>query len=355
MKINYRNNVWKVYDFFALLRVAAIDEYEELFIEDIGVKPDKRVVSIIKKLRKYIDFEDEDVKFFTNKETGMIFNFIPHFYLKDMKEDVSIDEVLEIYEKMPEDEIRFMSLLLYFMNDPDTHGPRNDEYLRECLSDVKSTLEFIKKLDISDENRWKLYEFIENPKVKLERFIKSIHNFKEKYKQEIVKYQGLMDEFSEHIQNRINTEGDQIFREELDELMSPEYYKDIEIRTSFILFDGFRVDSDKDNAAISVGFDYQRIKEHIKGKSRIEEILNVISMVSDGMKFKILNCMKGKEVYGKEICEKTGLSKAALSYHINQMFNLGVIGMRRNGKKVYYSIKKSKIEEAIESLKDSIL
>lgn len=349
MKINYRKDVWKVYDFFLLLRFIADETFEDTFYENYSVKLNKKVQKFITRMRKEIDYDNEHVKFFFHEDTRRVFHIMSYKKMRDIN---TLDEALRIYEELKEDEIRFEVFFDYYVNSPEWDGVIDEDRIRGFYKDEKSIIDFIGNLDITEESRWKLLKFIQNPKDTVHGFLKSLDKFIKVYNKEILKYESLMDEFAESIQERIDREGDNIFSDLLGNLMTPDYYENMEIRTSFVAFYGFRIDGMKEFPVISVGFDYLNAVEAMRGKDQENFVIKTISEITEETNFKILSVMKNSELYGKEICDKTGISKAVVSYHMGKLVNRGLINVRREGKKIFYSIKKDKLEDVIDSLKD---
>ena len=51
-----------------------------------------------------------------------------------------------------------------------------------------------------------------------------------------------------------------------------------------------------------------------------------------------------------DIYEKLNIEQATASHHLNMLKNKGVLESRRDGKKIYYSLKHEKVKEIISSM-----
>ncbi|MGZ3525353.1 MAG: ArsR/SmtB family transcription factor [Thermodesulfobacteriota bacterium] len=82
---------------------------------------------------------------------------------------------------------------------------------------------------------------------------------------------------------------------------------------------------------------------------------DVCKIFSSAKRLEILNMLKDKEVSASELIEKTGLSKANLSQHMNVLRSKGVILTRREGINIYYRISNPKIIQACNLMREVLL
>lgn len=81
---------------------------------------------------------------------------------------------------------------------------------------------------------------------------------------------------------------------------------------------------------------------------------DVFKIFSSPKRLEILNALKGKEMSASELIEKTGLSKANLSQHMNVLKSKGVVLTKREGINIYYRISNPKIIQACNLMRWSL-
>lgn len=82
---------------------------------------------------------------------------------------------------------------------------------------------------------------------------------------------------------------------------------------------------------------------------------DICKIFSSPKRLEILNLLKGKEVSASQLIEKTGLSKANLSQHMNVLKSKGVVLIKREGINVYYHISNPKIIQACNLMREVLL
>ena len=86
-----------------------------------------------------------------------------------------------------------------------------------------------------------------------------------------------------------------------------------------------------------------------------EELAGALKLMGDASKFEILHLLKDHPRYNIEIAEHLKVTAATASHHMNNLLSGDfVIADKREGK-VFYSLKKEKIQEIITSLEQSLL
>ncbi len=87
----------------------------------------------------------------------------------------------------------------------------------------------------------------------------------------------------------------------------------------------------------------------------IDEVCDVLKVLSDKSKFAILRETNGSPRYGAELAEQLGLTGATISRHMNTLFNCGFITAEKNNTKVFYLANKERIAEFLHTLHDELL
>lgn len=103
---------------------------------------------------------------------------------------------------------------------------------------------------------------------------------------------------------------------------------------------------------LRIGFLVDENFRQRKKASNIEDISNIMKVFSDKSKLDILNMIKNKPAYGKELADGLGLAKGTISHHMSSLMGIGVIDTLCESNKIYYSLNKKKFGEILDELKE---
>ena len=90
-------------------------------------------------------------------------------------------------------------------------------------------------------------------------------------------------------------------------------------------------------------------KEFVK-ESKLKHLSQYLKILGDPTRIDILDLLKGKNYYAKELSDKLYITPATLSYHISQLHVCGFIGAYIEGRKTYYYLRKPGFEKVINEL-----
>lgn len=85
----------------------------------------------------------------------------------------------------------------------------------------------------------------------------------------------------------------------------------------------------------------------------IHKLMNVsqyLTAISDPTRIAILDKLKESDYYAKELSDKLYITPATLSYHMNKLLISGFVGIRKEGRKYYYYLRKNGFEYLIDNL-----
>jgi DNA-binding transcriptional ArsR family regulator len=78
----------------------------------------------------------------------------------------------------------------------------------------------------------------------------------------------------------------------------------------------------------------------------LEEVARLFGLLSDPTRLRLLSRLHDDgELSVGELAERTGVSGANVSQHLNRLAAAGVVGRRRDGKRVHYRIIDPRLEE----------
>lgn len=78
-------------------------------------------------------------------------------------------------------------------------------------------------------------------------------------------------------------------------------------------------------------------------------------IMSNPRRVRILRLLETGELSVGEIVEKTGLRKAAVSQNLAPMRKLGLVVFRRDGQKIFYSLRATKVVSACHAMGDLLM
>lgn len=108
------------------------------------------------------------------------------------------------------------------------------------------------------------------------------------------------------------------------------------------------ISEDYDDAFIKFGI-YSN-KDFVKKENRLKHLSQYLKILEDPTRIDILDLLKEKNYYAKELSDKLYITPATLSYHISQLHVCGFIGAYIEGRKTYYYLRKPGFKKVIEEL-----
>lgn len=137
----------------------------------------------------------------------------------------------------------------------------------------------------------------------------------------------------------------------LDEMINK---GDLEIAISILLFaphtQMFRyVDFNGYTKAVKLGVLVDKY-ENSEESHKLLSISQYLTVISDQTRIQILDYLKESDYYAKELSDKLYITPATLSYHLNKLLICGFVGIRKEGRKYYYYLRKNGFEYLIDNL-----
>ncbi|WP_311537906.1 winged helix-turn-helix domain-containing protein [uncultured Anaerococcus sp.] len=108
------------------------------------------------------------------------------------------------------------------------------------------------------------------------------------------------------------------------------------------------ISEDYDDAFIKFGI-YSN-KDFVKKENKLKHLSQYLKILGDPTRIDILDLLKEKNHYAKELSDKLYITPATLSYHISQLHVCGFIGAYIEGRKTYYYLRRPGFDKVIEEL-----
>lgn len=85
------------------------------------------------------------------------------------------------------------------------------------------------------------------------------------------------------------------------------------------------------------------VKEHMPSDENLLSLADLFKAFSDVTRIKIITALSERELCVCEICEVVGMTQSAVSHQLRYLTQMGVIGRRKEGKFVHYTLKDNHI------------
>ncbi|NQV01963.1 MAG: helix-turn-helix transcriptional regulator [Bacteroidia bacterium] len=93
------------------------------------------------------------------------------------------------------------------------------------------------------------------------------------------------------------------------------------------------------------------MKKNVLQLEKLEMGARMLRAMTHPMRIAIIEILSAtKRLSVTEIYEKLNIEQASASQHLNILKNKGVLGSKREGKKIFYSLKHEKLKKIISSL-----
>jgi DNA-binding transcriptional ArsR family regulator len=83
---------------------------------------------------------------------------------------------------------------------------------------------------------------------------------------------------------------------------------------------------------------------------KLELAASKLRAIAHPMRIAIIDLLHEKQLSVTEIYEKLDIEQASASHHLNILKTKGVLASKRNGKKIFYSLKNQTLTEIIECI-----
>lgn len=77
-------------------------------------------------------------------------------------------------------------------------------------------------------------------------------------------------------------------------------------------------------------------------------VTQVLKLLADKSKFEILSYIRDQEAYGSELAKRLNLTTATVSHHMNALLLAGLVEVKREDKRVYYTANKEALEAVLD-------
>ena len=91
------------------------------------------------------------------------------------------------------------------------------------------------------------------------------------------------------------------------------------------------------------------------GRDAAESMLGLLHALDDKRRLEILTALKNRPLCGQDLAALTGLSAATISHHMNELASTGLVGIEKQGVKLFYHLKAERFGDLCELLQKGFL
>ena len=114
-------------------------------------------------------------------------------------------------------------------------------------------------------------------------------------------------------------------------------------------------DEDQFHAYIILGFSWIILQDYkYEFENKYNDMQESLSVIAEANRFKIIHLLAKKTMFGQEIADELNLSKGSVSQHLSQLQEKNIVDFSIDGRKIYYDLNKSSINELIKYFNDLI-
>ncbi|MFW6287665.1 MAG: ArsR/SmtB family transcription factor [bacterium] len=211
---------------------------------------------------------------------------------------------------------------------------------------------------VSDQLKWQVMKVLNCPREVKEELLGFMNYYYENfYKDKEEEVEEFLRDYIEENRQEL-TEAVAIF---IDQFISPEskaeYFssnKEVEVLVSYFFDFGNACAKGTDNFIL--GYRYPGLAKRLsKKESDLMQYTSFFKVLADDTRLKVLLEINEGPKYLAQLAEILDSSNPAISYHINKLADAGLIEIGSSDNRIYYQVKKEKINEVIEVLNSVFL
>lgn len=331
-------------------------ENKELFDQELSkISPsiqDKNVEKYIQNLNKNKKIDRKKLNFYFHAfyfagEYYELSDCIGAYYSKEISKR-TVEEYLANLRNNSENDVlkKIVFFLTYHKEKENFAALKKYDGIHE---DKDKIFELIKDCDMPNETKWNIFMIISEPKKYINEFCELIEDFLPTFNKCFAKLKPLIDNFNNHISNKIKNDGIEYLKT-LPSFENINEFKKVIVSTMAVNYPSLIINDIDDILYIFIGMSFEKVSDILNGKGNEEILLNLLKTISDSSRFTILKALKNEELFGIELAEKLNLSNATISHHIALLTISDLISFDKRDGKAYYKLKKETLRNMINTI-----
>lgn len=266
-----------------------------------------------------------------------------------LKSPYSFDELVKYYETAPQKDL----LVSYHSNILEPFYSDGCDLADINMSVIVSSLNSIL---VETEDKWAIIDCISNP----------IEHLK-KLRPLVTRVMSIITEKSDELSGFITNETEQLFapncaNKNLGEILSAginsKNYANADLYTSLFNFSGVFLSYDLESLVINkiiLGISANMIVERRKARANDDAYIELLKMLSDRNRFRILHSLCGKESYGQELADKFGGARSGIYYHLEKLLGYGLLNVNMTEYRTLYTMNRKNVYDSLTALRDYLV
>lgn len=319
----------------------------------LNVSIDKEYIQVLKELREVKEEEREFLTFYFGSffgyddvANGNIFCLATTFFRIHEIFDKSFSDTINGISNSKESDTRkkIAESLLHVKG----HSDKTEADL--YAEDEELFFSLLKELPITGESKWNLLEVMKQPRVHIQFFCDTLKKLDKQLDQALSPLEPQRTSWM----NRLKAMGNDIPLHIIQTIKGKEYMQKSKVHIYPVLIPFTALISKKQNQIYMGLGNKADVFFASKGEDRNVRMLNLLKLMADQSKFKILTLLKDKKLYANEIAERLQLSNATISHHMRVMTAQGLVESTRIQNKTYYYLNKEAINEVLHELHEQL-
>jgi len=344
MNVIFHTKPGEIYDIFLSLWLANNFEYASEEKKEYGITKDTIFEEKIKTLRtnKKINLKNLERYFHKEIEPSEILSFA------GMWNNPNLDRYLEFLRNT--DDLKIRKSIIKLVMSKEIDECENEDDIEKMALNNAAVLDYIDDKNINVELKWEIFRLLTNKQKYFDDFTQFINEYSDTYKILHKERKKELDKFNVDFKRNIEEHGVTYLKEFTNNFIDFDKYENIYISSSLPI--GIVVDMkpEEKSCYVIVGPRTKDIVKGTAGKSELEKNIIVLKNISDNTRFQIMKKLVNRDYYGLEIAKAFGISKTAVSRHMDFLLLTGVVRVERKEHKAYYSLDKNVLRKTVQFL-----
>ncbi|TFB18885.1 ArsR family transcriptional regulator [Filobacillus milosensis] len=219
----------------------------------------------------------------------------------------------------------------------------NPDYKEVDFESTDQTLQTIQKLNLVEEEKWKLLYLIHDGEHTKQRLIKLIEYFYEHF------YKNREDEFyrkQERYLQQLHSDDSKLIKL-LNNYGGLQGGKDVLLFPSYCLNTGVIIAQIASEEPLICVLGLERLNAFVK-ETDDKETLELLRVLTDERRFKLLQLLSKRPCYGYELAQELKISNSTISHHLSTLLTHQFVESKRVENKVYYQTNKEEIKQVLD-------
>ncbi|MGK9267388.1 metalloregulator ArsR/SmtB family transcription factor [Bacillus inaquosorum] len=351
MKIRLNDNVA---DFSDKISSILFLKHTNFFIEycnEMNLNLEKEYYQLLEELKKINNLNEEYLNFYFGSfceykdvVNANVFCLATSFFKVSDIYDKNFSEVIDFLLNYSDKEVQtnIIQSLLYLNGQSD----RTD--IDGYLDNIDKTFSLLNELKIKNEFKWIIFKVLKSPKKYIELFCEKLLSINDRLNHALTILIPFRDIWIDQLKN-INDE----FPKFIIETIKGKEYLNCSYINIYPTLIPYTATISKKLDEIYLGLGYKVDQLFKNEKIDVDQVVNLLKLISDKSKFKILILLKNKKLYANEIAEELNLTNATISHHMRVLTIQGLVQSTRIQNKTYYYLNTKKIKFLLDNLNEN--